>query len=123
MLVEFEGETKKILGMKWKQIADDESLTIHLSQEATIIALVEELGRQYANSVHTPYIFGCPVDNISFADHLPPSRLKSAQDQLQSVVVCLNCLAYGMHIDISTITNMLTHHLKSATPSHVAASH
>ena len=30
VLVDFEGETKKFLGMKWKQIAYNESLTIHL---------------------------------------------------------------------------------------------
>ena len=30
MLVDFEGEPKKVLGMKWQKIADDESLTIHL---------------------------------------------------------------------------------------------
>ena len=58
MLVDFEGEPTKFLGMKWQQIADDESLTIHLSQEADISALVEELGLEDANSVHTPYIYG-----------------------------------------------------------------
>ena len=74
MLVDFEGEPKKFLGMKWQQIIDDESLTIHLSQEATISALVEEIFLEDANSVYTPYISVCPVDKIIYADHLPPSR-------------------------------------------------
>ena len=52
MLAEFEGEPTKFLGMKWQQITDYESLTIHLLQEATISALVEELGLEDANSVH-----------------------------------------------------------------------
>ena len=54
MLVEFECEPKKVLGMKWQKIADNESLTIHLLQEATICALVEELDLEDANSVHPP---------------------------------------------------------------------
>ena len=58
MLVYFEGETKNFLGMKWQQIADDESLAIHLLQEATISALVEEIGLEDVNSVHTPYRSG-----------------------------------------------------------------
>ena len=61
--------------MKWQKIAYDESLTINLSQEATISALVEELGIEDANSVHTSYRSRCPVDNILSADHLLPSRL------------------------------------------------
>ena len=42
------------LGMKWHKIADDDSLTIYLSQEATISALVDELGLEDANIVHSP---------------------------------------------------------------------
>ena len=75
MLVEFEGEPKKFLGMKCQKIADDESLTNHLSQEATISALVEELSLEDAKSVHTPYISGCPIDKIPYADHLPPLQI------------------------------------------------
>ena len=40
--------------MKWHKIADDDSLTIYLSQEATISALVDELGLEDANIVHSP---------------------------------------------------------------------
>ena len=69
----------KLFGMKWQQIADDESLTIHLSQESTISTLVEELVLEDVNSVQTPYRSGCPVDKIPSADHLPPSWLQSAQ--------------------------------------------
>ena len=54
MLVDFEGEPKKFLGMKCQKIADDDSLTIHLSKEATIRVLVEELGLEDVNSVHPP---------------------------------------------------------------------
>ena len=77
MLVDFEGEPKKFLGVKWHKIADDESLTIHLSQEAKIRALVEELVLEDANSVPTPYRSGCPLEKIPSADHLPPSRLQA----------------------------------------------
>ena len=121
MLVDFEGESKKFLGIKWQKISDDESHTIHLSQEATISVLVEELGLEDINSVHTPYISGCPVDNIPSADHLPPSRLQSAQEQLQSVVGSLKWPARGTRIDISMITNILARNLHSATPLHVAS--
>ena len=41
MLVDFEAEPKKFLGMKWQKIADDDILTINMSQEATISVLVE----------------------------------------------------------------------------------
>ena len=121
MLVDFEGDLKMFLGMKWQQIADDESLTIHLPKEATIRAIVEKIGLVDANSVPTPYRSGCPVDNIPSADHLPPSILQASQEQLQSFVGSLNWPACGTHIDISTITNMLARHLYSAKPSHVAA--
>ena len=121
MLVDFEGEPTKFLGMKWQQISDDESLTIILSQEVTISALVEELGLEYANSVPTPYRYGCPVDKIMSAHHLPPSRIQVAQEKLQSVVGSLTWLTCGTHIDIAMITNMLAQYIHSATPSHVAA--
>ena len=98
MLVDFEGEPKKFLGMKWQKIVDDESLTIYLSQDATISALVEELGLEDVNSVYTPNRSGCPVDKIPSAYHLPPSILKSAQEQLQSVASSLKCLACGTRI-------------------------
>ena len=71
MLVDFESEPTKFFGIKSQQIADDESLTIHLSQEATISALVEELGREDVNSVHPLYRSGCPVVNITSAHHPP----------------------------------------------------
>ena len=35
--------TRKVLGMKWQKISDNEKFTIHLLQEATVSALVEEL--------------------------------------------------------------------------------
>ena len=73
MLFDFEGELKKVLGMKWKKIADNESLTIPLLQEGTTSALVEELDLEDANSVHPPHISGCPVDKITFVDHFLPS--------------------------------------------------
>ena len=81
-LADFEGEPKIFLGMKCQQVADNESLTIHMLQESTISMLVEELGLEDANSVHPPYISGCPVDKIMSVDHLPPSRLKSVQEKL-----------------------------------------
>ena len=63
--------------MKWQQIADDDSLTIHTSQEATISVLVKELGLEDANSVRPPYRSGCPVDKIQpdleGLIHMPPS--------------------------------------------------
>ena len=107
MLVDFEGKPEKYLCMKWHQIEDDEILTIHLLQEVTIIALVEELGLEDANSVHTPYRSGFSVDNIPSTYHLPPSILQSSQEQLQSVVGSLNWLACGTRIDISMIKNTL----------------
>ena len=55
MLVHYEGEPKMVLGMKWRKISDNEIITIHLFQDATISALVEELGLEDANSVHPPY--------------------------------------------------------------------
>ena len=121
ILVVFEGEPKTFLSLKWQKIADDKSLTIHLSQETNSSTLIEELGLGYLNSVHTPCRYGCPVDNITSAYHPPPSKLKLSQEQLQSVVGSLNWIAYCIRIDISTITNMLAQHLNSATPSHVAA--
>ena len=57
--------------MKWQKIADDESLTINLSQEVTISAIVEELGPEYANSVHPPYRSIFTVDKIPSEDHPP----------------------------------------------------
>ena len=100
MLVDFEGKPKNYLCMKWHQIEDDEILTIHLLQEVTIIALVEELGLEDANSFLTPYRSGCPVNKIPSVDHLPPSILQASQEQLQSVVISLNRLACGMRIYI-----------------------
>ena len=55
MLVDFEGGPTKYLFMKWQQIVDHGSLTIHLLQESTISAIVEELGLEDANSFHAPY--------------------------------------------------------------------
>ena len=107
--------------MEWQQVSDNDSIIIHLLQEGTISVLVEELGLEDANSFHTPYRSGCPVDNIPSTDHLPPSILQASQEQLQSFVGSLNWPACGTHIDISTITNMLARHLYSAKPSHVAA--
>ena len=78
MLVDFEGDLKMFLGMKWQQIADNESLTIHLPKEATIRAIVEELGLVDANSFPTPYISGCPADKIPSADHPPPFYITSS---------------------------------------------
>ena len=75
MLVDFKGEPKKFLGMKWQKIADDQSLNIHMSQKATIRSLVEELGLEDADSVHPPYISWCPVDKITSVDHLTPYSL------------------------------------------------
>ena len=77
MLVEFEGGPTKFLGMKWQQIADNESITIHLSQEATISALVEELGLEYANSVHPPTY--TDVQSIIFRLHTTPPSLDYKQ--------------------------------------------
>ena len=70
MIIDFEGEPKKCLGMKWHQIAYNGSFTVHMSQEVAISALVEELGLENANCVHTPNRFGCPADNIRSTDHL-----------------------------------------------------
>ena len=58
--------------MKWQQIANHKSLTIHLLQESAISALLEELGLEDENCVHTPYRSGCPVDKIPSEDHPSP---------------------------------------------------
>ena len=121
MPIEFKGEPKNIFGVKWQQITDDQILAIHLSPEATIIAIVEEIGLEDKNSVQNPYMSGCSVDKIPSVDHLPPSRLQAAQEQIQSFLGSLNWLVCCMCIDISKITNMLAHHLHSATPSHMVS--
>ena len=103
------------------KISDDESLTIHLSREDTICTIAEELILEYANSVHTPYRSEYTFDKITSPYQPPTSRLQSEQENFQSVVGSLNWLACGTRIDIATITNMLAHHLHSATQSHVVA--
>ena len=75
--------------MKWKQIANDQSLTIHISKEATISALVEELGLEDANNVHPPYRPGCPVD--SFCRPPPPLQIK-IRTRATPVSFCLSQL-------------------------------
>eukprot|EP00957_Ditylum_brightwellii_P035917 2721907-Ditylum_brightwellii.AAC.1 len=85
MLVEFDHEPKNFLGMRLEQLKQDNNISIFLSQEATIDALIHDLGLESANIIHTLYRSGCPVDKIPDNPNLPPLKLAEAQDKLCSI--------------------------------------
>ena len=97
MPIEFKGEPKNIFGVKWQQITDDQILAIHLSPEATIIAIVEEIGLEDKNSVQNPYMSGCSVDKIPSVDHLPPLQITSST-RANPVISWLPQLARMLHV-------------------------
>eukprot|EP00957_Ditylum_brightwellii_P125125 9538337-Ditylum_brightwellii.AAC.2 len=121
MLVEFIGKPTHFLGIHFETIKKADAVTIFMSQEATIEALVEDLNFMTANPTRIPYRSGYPVDKILTDSNLPQSKLDAAQQTMRQIVGSLNWLSCGTRLDIATITNILAQYFHTATPSHVAA--
>eukprot|EP00957_Ditylum_brightwellii_P001459 113782-Ditylum_brightwellii.AAC.1 len=81
--------------MQLEQLKQDNDVSIFLSQEATINALIQDLGLESANIVHTPYRSGCSVNKIPDNPNLPPLKLVETQEKLCSIVGLLNWLSCG----------------------------
>eukprot|EP00957_Ditylum_brightwellii_P058161 4410547-Ditylum_brightwellii.AAC.1 len=64
--------------MRINQIVEKDDLSIFLSQEARIGALLEDFNLTTANPVPIPYRAGCPVDKISNTTHHPQKVLEEA---------------------------------------------
>eukprot|EP00957_Ditylum_brightwellii_P113233 8635269-Ditylum_brightwellii.AAC.1 len=121
MLVDFIDDPTHFLGLQIETVKEENDLTIFLSQQASIEALIDELELALANTSQTPYRSGYPVDKIPVESTLPQKKLQQAIDNMQSIVGSLNWLSCGTRIDIATITNILAQYMNNATPSHVAA--
>eukprot|EP00957_Ditylum_brightwellii_P133577 10184730-Ditylum_brightwellii.AAC.1 len=121
MFVDFDKDPVFFLGMRIDQIVEKDDLSIFLSQEARIDALLEEFNLITANPVPPPYCAGYLVDKIFNTTHHPQKVLEEACHTLHIIIGSLNWLYVGARIDIATITSMLVQYLHNATPPHVVA--
>eukprot|EP00957_Ditylum_brightwellii_P073733 5603152-Ditylum_brightwellii.AAC.1 len=95
MLVEFIGEPTHFLGIQFETIKEADAVTIFMSQEATIEALIEDLNLMTANPTRTPYRSSYLVDKILTDSNLPQSKLDAAQQTMRQIVGSLNWLSCG----------------------------
>eukprot|EP00957_Ditylum_brightwellii_P088866 6766791-Ditylum_brightwellii.AAC.1 len=95
MLVEFIGKPTHFLGIHFETVKEEGVVTIFMSQEATIKALIEDLNFTTANTTQAPYRSGYPVDRIQTEFNLLQSKLEAAQQTMRQIVGSLNWLSCG----------------------------
>ena len=120
--VTFEGPVSHFLGLRYDHTQDEfGNVTITMSQEAHIQDLLTA-SRMHSstNSKPTPYRSGHPVDAIPDED-LPLHQKQRLQQQLQKYTGSFNWLATQTRPDISTITNILSHHNSNPSHGHIDA--
>eukprot|EP00957_Ditylum_brightwellii_P180294 13734395-Ditylum_brightwellii.AAC.1 len=86
MLVDFIGEPRHFLGIKFEVINSTNNVTVFLSQETSNDDVIKDLNLLDLVSPSTPYRSDDPVDNIPVESSLPKHELELAQQQLQSIV-------------------------------------
>jgi len=85
--VEFMGPVSYFLGCRyvWTRHPDGE-LSVHISQEGFIDAILDKFGMTHCKSAHTPFRSGLPIDRIPQDDNLQPDQRASIQSELQSIL-------------------------------------
>eukprot|EP00957_Ditylum_brightwellii_P062822 4766902-Ditylum_brightwellii.AAC.1 len=85
MLVDFVDDPTHFLGLRIETPEEENDITIFLSQEASIEALIKELNLALASTGQTPYRSGYPVDKIPTKTTLLQQKLQQAIDNMQFI--------------------------------------
>ena len=117
--VDFMGNVTHFLGLRFQWRQQQQSLQVHLSQEAFADNLIQQAGLdQFSTKSNlTPFRSGNPVDSI-------PTTTKQNADkstEMRSYVGSLLWLSLGTRPDLSTITNILAKYQNNPSPQHIAA--
>ena len=117
------GQVSHFLGIRfqWRK-HDDETISVHMSQEAFIDNLISEAGLQHdsATTKPTPFRSGLPIDSIKHVP-LPPTEFADLKQQIQSYVGSLTWLAQSTRPDLAVVTNILAQQQNRPSPGHLAA--
>ena len=120
--MEFNGPVSYFLGVNFTHTRhSDGNVSILLSQEAFIEALVQHAGLdgEGVNIPRSPYRSGLPVDKIKIEDYDETTQHKITS-LLRSLVGSLNWLSVATRPDIATITNMLAQYANNkASRGHI----
>eukprot|EP00957_Ditylum_brightwellii_P005458 417405-Ditylum_brightwellii.AAC.1 len=100
-----------------------DNVSVHLSQEAFIDALLDNFDFVLSNPVLSPFCPGTPVDTKPPNPGLSPEEQEKATALLCSFVGLFNWLASATCLNLTTITNILSLHMKHAKFHHVNAAH
>ena len=120
---DFMGQVSHFLGIRfqWRK-HDDETISVHMSQEAFIDNLISEAGLQHdsATTKPTPFRSGLPIDSIKHVP-LPPTEFADLKQQIQSYGGSLTWLAQSTRPDLAVVTNILAQQQNRPSPGHLAA--
>ena len=121
--VTFTDEIDFFLGIKFDCTRhDDNTVTIHLSQQAFIENLLYtyDMHHDHINAVKSPYRSGYPIDSIPNEAYDDETQSKYTK-QLQSIVGSLTWLSMSTRPDLATITNILAKYVKNPSKGHIDA--
>jgi hypothetical protein len=118
--VDFMGPMNYFLGCRYDWIRQpDGSLSVHISQEGFVDAVLDKFGLEHFRNASTPYRSGLPIDRIPHDENLPPGLRARIQKELQSLLGCFNWLTTSTRPDIGVATSLLAQYQSNPSQGHL----
>jgi hypothetical protein len=118
--VDFMGPVSYFLGCRYDWIKqEDGSLSVHISQEGFVDAILERFGMTNCCPAPTPYRSGYPIDRIPHDDTLTEYDRSLVRKQMQSMLGCITWLYTSTRPDINVAGSLLSQFQCNPSPGHV----
>ena len=118
--VEFMGPMSYFLGCRYDWIDhEDGSLSVHISQEGFLEAVLDKFGLEHSREAATPFRSGLPIDRIPHLENMKLADRLALRKTMQSILGCLTWLSIGTRPDISVPTSLLSQFQNEPSPGHL----
>jgi hypothetical protein len=117
--VDFMGVVNYFLGCRYDWITQpDGSLSVHISQEGFVDAVLERFGMSDCWPAHTPYRSGLPIDRVPRKE-IPEAQRAQLRQQMQSILGCATWLYTSTRPDLTVATSRLSQYQCDPSPGHL----
>jgi len=118
--VDFMGPVSCFLGCRCDWIdQEDGSLSLHISQEGHVDAMLDKFGMTDCKRVAAPFRSGLPIDRIPDDEGISHARREMIAKELRSVLGCTAWLCTSARPDIGVSNSLLASHQSKASQGHL----
>jgi hypothetical protein len=118
--VDFMGDVNYFLGCRYDWIDEaDGSLSVHISQEGFVDALLERYDMSDCRPASTPYRSGLPIDRVPRDANLTPHQREELRTQMQSILGSTTWLYTSTRPDLNVATSILSQYQCDPSPGHL----